>query len=802
MIRNLITTLKKFRTSSILNIVGLTVAYTAFIIITLQIITEYSYDKSYSDSDRIYRVERPSWSDKNKWSTSISRPIIDAITNSSPAIEEFAIIRHNYENPNKSTTWRTESSDNENGLIKGYPIEINNSFPQMFGMQMIEGNLVDEPEKVIIPKSLATKVFGNESAMGKTFINVEDNKKSMTVSGVYADFPNTSSFPNNIYCHISNKEVGLHNYVNYVLFVKLRQGTDIKTFEDKIIQTAIDAELTADREENVSLRLHKISDIHFATDLSNSNVTYANTQKIQLFGLFALIIIIIASINYINFATALVPLRVRGINTRKVFGASVSSLRIQLIGEAIGISVIAYLIAATFILTLNNLNQISFISTQIDIINCLPTIILIGIIAIILGILAGAYPAFYSTSFKTVYILKGSFSLSPKGRTLRSILVGFQFVISIGLIIAAMFMNLQFSMIKNQNLGIDREHIIQVNVTGKVSSKTEELKQKITNFKGVTAVTNTPFNIVNSWYSEYFFKDPDGNDKESFKISILHGPSNIVDFFGLQIIDGQNFTSNDDLKSANNTILINQSAQKKYNLKVGDKLGHPTSFNGYVINTKEEAQWEIIGVIKDFNFKPLYQTIEPLIILNYGTESNFESNIIYVKAITDDYSELIQNITAAVKELDPNWVANISFLDSQIEALYQSDMRSASLVSWFSLLAILISLAGVFGLVHFEMGHRRKEIGLRKINGASIITIISMVSRKFILITVVCYVIATPLAIYCVNEWLSVFAYRTPLHWWVFAMALIIVIIITLITVLIQSYRAAACNPINAIKAE
>lgn len=801
MFRNLITTLLRFSTSSTLNILGLTVAYVAFIIISLQVITEYSYDKMYPDADRIYRVERPSWRDKGRWATTLSRPIIDVITNSSSEIEESCFVGYGYQDAT-GTIWRLEGGSNDDNVVENVPIGISKEFVDMFGMNIVEGVLSDDPSGAIIPKSMADKLFGNESAIGKILINCEGGMKPVPISGVYEDFPAISSFQNKMFNYVADEDVGKYNYSNFSLFVKLHKNADIAAVEHTFNKVVRDAETAANRKvgDNTVVRLHKFSDNHFSTDMEIRGVEYVNMQKIQLFTLFALLIILIASINYINFSTALIPLRIRDINTRKIFGATIASLRTHLIFEAIGISVIAYIAAAAVVCSFGNLSKISFISTQIDVVDYLPTIALIGLFAVVLGALAGIYPAFYSTSFKTAYVLKGSFSLSPKGKALRSVLVGFQFVISIGLIIVSMFMNLQFSMIQKQDLGIEKENIVRINVNGDVSKKTEEVKKALSGIAGVTEVTNTPQSVLSSSYSEYTFKDEGGEGEK--KLYCIHGPSNIVDFFGLKVVEGVNFTAADDMKCANSTILINQIAQKKYNLKIGDRLNNRSSISGYTLPDDENTPWEIIGVIEDFNFKPLYEHIEPLMIINYGTSSNYHFNTIYAKVVTDDYSALIKSITSSIKDIDSNWVPDIAFLDSMIEELYQSDLRSASLVSWFSLLAILISLAGVFGLVHFEVGYRRKEIGLRKINGATIPQIIKMLSSKFLIITIISYVVATPLAIYLVNDWLSVFAYRTPLYLWVFAAAMAIILFITLTTVFIQSYRAATDNPVKSLKSE
>lgn len=797
MLRNFLIALFRFRTASLLNLTGLATAYVALIVIGLQVITECSHDKMYPDYDRIYRIEfqYPG----QLWWTIHSRPVIDAIVSSLPEIEESAIIRTGYGSREVNERWNVEGRANSDNLISSQAISMSAGFPELFGMKMLFGEgLSDDPKKVIIPRSMAERYFGQESALGKVLVSVS-NGRLVTVSGVYKDFPLISSFANNLYYNAGDDLQGLYNYKAYELFVKLRRGVDTSIFVERLNRVAneVDNKGWSGDEDITKYRISKFSDSYFATDLRGDLQVVNDTTKLKLFGSMALLIIFIAGINYINFAMALVPVRIQSLNTRKMFGANTGKLRVQLVGEAVGMSLVAYLIAVGIMINFETLDGISFVPTTVYVTANLMYFGYLGLLAIGLGIVAGTYPAFYSTSFKTVYVLKGSFSLSPKGRILRTVLVGFQFMISIGLIVSAIFMNLQFSMIRNQELGVNKENILQLSVNSRLGAKIDALKSAFSAVPGVKDITFTLGDIVADNYSDYTF----GEDEE-LRFSNIHGVNNMVNFFGMKVVEGRDFTPDDDLKAANKVILINRTAQKKYNLKVGDRLGELRSvYNGYRLN--DENGWEVVGVVEDFNFKPLYEDISPLVIINYGlSASGPESKTVYLKAQTDDYQTLIKSITAVFKGLDPNWVANVSFLDERIEQLYKDDLRSTSLIGWFCFLAILISLAGVFGLVLFEVRCRRKEIGLRKINGASTKEVLSLLSRRFMLMVIVCCVIAAPVAVYFVGEWLKGFAYRTPLYWWVFALAMAVMLALILLTVITLSYRTAMENPINSIKEE
>lgn len=796
MLRNFLVALFRFRTASLLNLMGLVTAYVALIVIGLQVITEYSHDKMYPDYDRIYRIEYQP--DGDVWWTIHSRPSIDEIVSSSPEIEESAIIRTGYGSREENERWNVEGRANSDDLIGSQVISMSAGFPELFGMKILFGEgLSDDPRKVIIPQSMAERYFGQESSLGKVLVSVSNGRR-VTVSGVYKDFPLLSSFANNLFYNAGDDLQGLYNNKAYELFVKLRRGADTSIFVERLNRVAnqVNNKGWSGDEDIIKYRISKFSDSYFATDLRDVQVAN-DTTKLKLFGSMALLIIFIAGINYINFAMALVPVRIQSLNTRKMFGANTAKLRGQLVGEAVGMSLLAYFIAVGVMINFKTLDGISFVPTTVFVTANLVYFGYLGLLAIGLGIVAGIYPAFYSTSFKTVYVLKGSFSLSPKGRMLRTVLVGFQFVISIGLIVSAIFMNLQFSMIRNQELGVNKENILQLSVDSKFGAKIDALKSAFSTVSGVKDVTFTLGDIVADNYSAYTF----GEDEE-LRFSNIHGVNNMVNFFGIKVVEGRDFTPDDDLKAPNKVILINRTAQKKYNLKVGDRLGDRQSvYNGYRLS--DENGWEVVGVVEDFNFKPLYEDISPLMIVNYGlSASGPQRKTMYLKAQTDNYQALIKDLTAVFKGFNPDGVANISFLDDRIEQLYKDDLRSTLLIGWFSLLAILISLAGVFGLVLFEVRCRRKEIGLRKINGASIKDILSLLSRRFMLMVVACCVIAAPVAVYFVGEWLKGFAYRTPLHWWVFALAMAVMLTLILLTVITLSYRTAMENPVNSIKDE
>lgn len=791
MLKNFITTITRFRTSTILNLMGLTAAFVTFMIITLQVNVEHGYDKMYNDSDRMYVVQKEwSW-DKGQWGSNFSRPDIDLIKNLSPQIEELSFRRFS-SSALGGTTFKFDGSELGNSESVAFNMgvsAISGSFLEMFNVEIVEGVLdQNDPSWVIIPQSIAQKYPNGESVIGKTITIIDgfsgvSSKKTFMVSGVYKDLPVNSSFPNEVFVNAAEIEVGNKRNNNFSLFLKLKSEQSKPEIEQSI-HTLFEQISIQEQEELEGYRLMPIQELYFSSDSEPGEKLPGNRSKTNLFTMMAILVMLIAAINYINFATALIPARVKGINTRKVYGATNLSIRLQMIFEAVGISLIAYIIATLILLGFKTLDNISFIDTPIVITDHLNILFSTSILALLIGVGAGVYPAFYSTSFKTAYVLKGSFGLSPKGKMLRSTLVGFQYIVSIGLIIAALFMNIQYELLRNKEMGFERENILHVKLSDKVAKTQETLLNEISKNPDVIDITVSAFPFFSETYQTWSGMGDERTSKLSFQN--LRVKSNFTKLFGIKIIEGEDFSEADDTKNGDQSVIINRTTQKLFGFNVGDSI----------------RQGRIIGIMEDFNFKPLREDIESFGLLNMGYRSYGGFTNLYLKCQSNDYPGLIENIRTIGKTIDPDWSADISFLDKKIEELYQNEARATRQISLFSLLTIIISLIGVFGLIHFELGYRRKEIALRKINGATASLILTMFNRKFVMIVVFCYLIAGPIAWYAVNEWLKGFAYRTQMAWWVFVIALIIVLLITIFTVTIQSWRASNENPIQSLRSE
>ncbi|WP_300856897.1 FtsX-like permease family protein, partial [uncultured Rikenella sp.] len=385
-------------------------------------------------------------------------------------------------------------------------------------------------------------------------------------------------------------------------------------------------------------------------------------------------------------------------------------------------------------------------------------------------------------------VLKGSFGMSPKGRKLRTALIGFQFVVSLGLIVAAMFMQLQNSYMRGMDTGMNRDQIAIVHLSSELAEP-ERQKTLVNRLKESAAVEDVAFASARVGCQDGYMRwGRNLADGRNINFTCVPVSWNFLRVMGLPVVEGRDFEEDDELRAG--TFIFNQTAMRECNLTLDNRVfGHQSDLV------------PIAGVVRDFNFASLRDAIGPMCFYQFGTDPWHNLGIAYIKIKGDPFAGAA-HIKRTMAELDPLYPVDIEFYDTVFNALYQKELKVTALITVFSLLAVVLSLMGVFGLVVFETQYRRKEIGVRKVLGATVAEILAMFNRSFVRLVLICFVVAAPLAWYGVREWLGTFAYRTPIYWWVFAVSLLIVLVITLATVTIQSWRAATANPVEAFKTE
>lgn len=493
-LRNFFSVLRRFKTASVLNVLGLSIAFVAFMLIMMQVNYDYTFDRSHPNADAIFRVDIVHGSKGSQ--AIICRPFARAFTGSSPLIEEGCLL----------SAW-TESRFfyiEDGGQRTSYKEDAWNVTPgvlEVFRFDMLEGNerSLDEPNSVVLPESMARKIFGDESAVGKQLISANPMEDAKIVKGVYKDFPRNSALKNVMYTSMSPKE----NYDNwgnwnYFFFVRLGEGMDKAEVLDNFkrnfnAKEAFGNEFEWGEENSLDLRLTSLPDVHFLSNVDFDSMPKASRQTLLVLFSIAFVILIIAGINFTNFSTALTPMRIKSINTQKVLGSSDRTLRGSLLVEAVCVSLFAYLLSLLFLYIIPKTPVVSLVDADISF-GAQPMIIAgTAVIAAIVGVLAGLYPSYYVTSFPPALVLKGSFGLSLAGRRMRSVLVGVQFVASFILIIGSLFMYLQNHYMQNAPLGYDKEEMIIVHLNNTINKNRDAFTDRLKSFSGVQDVTYSQF---------------------------------------------------------------------------------------------------------------------------------------------------------------------------------------------------------------------------------------------------------------------------------------------------------------------
>lgn len=787
-LRNFFSVLRRFKAASVLNVLGLSIAFVAFMLIMMQVNYDYTFDCSHRNADAIFRVDIVHGSKGSQ--AIICRPFTRAFTESSPHIKGGCLLNAWVGSP----FFYVE----QNGQRTGYrenAWEVTPGLLDVIHFDMLEGTAqaLDEPGSVILPESMAKKIFGNETAVGKQLIapNVEMN--AQIIKGVYKDFPRNSALQNVIYVAMNPKE----NYDNwgnwnYFFFVRLDDPANKENVLDNFKSNFNAKEVFGNEfewggEESFDLRLTSLPDVHFLNNVDFDSMPKASRQTLLVLFSIAFVIIIIAGINFTNFSTALTPMRIKSINTQKVLGSSDRMLRGSLLVEAVGVSMFAYLLSLLFLYVIPKTPVASLVDADISF-GAQPMIIAgTAVIAVIVGVLAGLYPSYYVTSFPPALVLKGSFGLSLAGRRMRSVLVGIQFVASFILIIGSLFMYLQNRYMQNAPLGYDKEEMIIVHLNNKINKDRDAFTNQLKSFSGVEDVTYSQFLL--SSQDQYMGWGRDYNGK-NINFQCLPVSSSFLKVMGIEVKEGRDFRPEDDQKETG-CYIFNEKAKAQLELKLNEQIDGD----------------EIIGFIPDIKFASFRQEVTPMAFYlwgkyQWGQEGNYY-NAAYVKfKAGSDLRAGMEHVRESLKKFDSEYPFVIRFYDEVLQHTYEKELKIGSLITLFSLVAIFISIVGVFGLVVFESEYKRKEIAVRKVLGSTTGEVLYMFNVSYFWILLICFVLGAPVAWYGVHRWLENFAYRTPMYWWVLPLAFLAIGMITFLTVTYQNWHVANENPVKNIKSE
>ncbi len=788
-LRSFLSVVRRFKTAMLLNIMGLAIAFVACMMILMQARHDYTFDDSQPDARRIFRVDL---SVPGFQLAVQSRPFARAFTASSPHIEAGTLL----------SLWTRNLffSVDRDGQPANYEEEVRMTTPgltRVFHFEWAEGDdhALENPSAVLLPETTARRLFGPGPALGRALTDPDTGETWGTVGGVYRDFPANSTLKNCLYSRMSDKEdYDAWENKNYYFFFRLDDAARAGEVKENFKRDFDPARLLnlpspADWEKNgVDLPLTSLADLHFLTGVAYDSLPKANRDTLRVLLAIAFVIVLIAGINFTNFSTALVPLRIRSINTRKVLGSPVSSLRGALLAETVAVSLTAYLVALGVVALLGNTPVAGLVDAQMALGQEGAVVGGTAVLALLAGVLAGAYPAWYATSFAPALVLKGSFGLSPKGRGLRSLLVGIQFVASFVLIIAASFMFLQNRFMEKAPLGYEKDRLIVAELNQKANERLERFQSEAKRFAGIDDVTFAE--QVLSTRDQYMGWGRKYRDRDIDFQCIPVSPS-FLGVMGIEVLEGRDFRPEDDLKETGSYI-FNRRAVEMYGLEVGERV---------------EGD-EIVGIIPDVKFQSFRSEVSPLAFYVWGKyvwsqeqAKFYQAAYIRVKA-GSDMREAMEHVKASLASVDGAYPFKVRFYDEILHQTYRKERQMGLLVSLFSLVAVFISMVGIFGLVLFESEYRRKEVGVRKVLGSTTGEILLMFNRGYLGILLVCFVLGAPVAFYGVSRWLEQFAYRMPTAWWVFAAAFVSVAVVTVATVTYQNWRVASLNPADTVRRE
>ncbi len=778
---------RKTGVSTLINILGMSVAFSAAMILMVQVRWDTTFDANYEGHEQVFRMEN-NWMDKGLFSTSFSRPMIEIAKTASPNIEAVGTY---WTMPHEATLRK----DGEETVLSVPSARVDSSMFSVFPFEWVEGSAREftAGETAVVSEEYAKTFFGDESALGQFF--KAGNGVEVRVVGVFKDMPKNSSMNYGVLVNLGDDFLNNSNEWSFVAFVKLKDPTLAKETET-LIETAlldyfgenVDEEYA--EEFRRGFRISNLNDAHFERDV-RANIASANKAITITLAAIAILLILIAIINFINFAFAEIPFRIKSINTRKVLGEGRGSLIVRQLLLAGLIALIAFAIACLIMHVVAGSSWASYVSDSLALKDNLGILALMFGLALVSAVVAGIAPALYSTSQPAALVLKGSYGTSVKGKALRNILVGLQFVLSFLFILMALFVGVQTKYMMGKDMGFDEARVLQTWCGYPAGNQKDALRSHLLQNPSIEAVTFADSPIVSDGKMGW---SRTGDDGTQVFMEVLPVDDNFVQFFGLQIVEGRDFRESDN-QNETGSIIPNETFMQMFPLfHVGSLM------YGHVDNS------EIIGVVKDFNFKSLQHAMGPLVLYNWGKDGWRSFGTMYVRTAPGaDFKDVSDYIKDAICKFDPRrepHMITVSHLDKWIEDMYQSEQSLGKLITIASFVALLIAIIGIIGLVFFETQFIRKEIAVRRVNGATVGSILMMINKKYLIMAGASFVIAAPVAYWLMTAWRKGFAYQAPVPVWIFIVALLAVAAITLAVVTLQSWRAANANPVESLKNE
>ena len=796
--------LQKNKLQTVINLLGLTVGTICCLSILIYVFDQLGYDDHHNDSEALYRVRTiiDDPTSKRFNAASSGPPIGFAMKEDFPEVIEATRLVYMGE----GTEDLIRPSDGQVGFYEPRGYLADPTIFNVFSFNFLEGNpttALVEPNTVVLSSSLATKLFGNIPVLNKTIISGSGEQQlSLKITGVFDDNNLEKSHLNPNYLVTMNTP-GLGEFVRTVqnfatqnfiyTYVKLNSSESASAVQDKL-PAFLDKRGAKDFAAfnfKKQLFLQKVSDIHlYSKGISRQIGAVSDINYLYLLITLALFIQLVACVNFINLSTARANKRAKEIGVRKTIGADKKSLIGQFLGESVLLSLFASIISIPLTMLLIPLiNQLTQGTLSYNSILDPRVLIILAGIGIVTGLIAGIYPALVLSSIKPMRVLKGSVTPNSSGALLRKGLVVFQFVISIGLIATVSIITKQVRYAQTKDMGFNKENLIAVRLgTQEAFTQYNTLKTNMSQISGVTSVSGCsiyPSQFLRSDVGAYL-PGSDPTKPTLVKMNGIH--SNYLKTVGTQLLAGRELKSQDS-----SGVIINKATMDAFNIPLENAVGATLLFStGGAVQTVQVA-----GVTENFHFASLKEEVEPLMLY---LEGNLEW--LLVKTKTSDFETILGQMETAWKQVNKTTPFVYNFIDKETEKLIAEEKRLANISVVFTTLAILISCLGLFGLISFMAEQKKKEIGIRKVLGASVSTVMKMLTKDFFLLILIALIIATPLSYYLMENWLQDFTYRVSISWWIFIVAGIITMGITLLTVSIEAFKASTANPVNSLRTE
>lgn len=800
--RNLV----KNKTFSIVNIAGLAIGLACVILIALYVADELSYDTYNEKANRIYRVN----SDLRIGGVDLtlatcSDPMGAALKDDYTQVEEFVRF---YTSSGSKLIKKGNQFINESRVA-----HVDSTLFDMFTLPAVAGDTrtaLNEPNTVVITVSAANRYFGNTDAVGKILETNDNNGTPYKVTAVIADIPRNSHFNFDFFFSMDNVRYPWGNFLshNFQTYILLRPGTDYETFEknfsqvvDKYIlpQAKQYMEVTSMEEfaragNRLEYSLIPLTNIHLHSDRYPELGVNSSIQYVYIFLAVALFILLLACVNFMNLSTARSAARAKEVGIRKVLGTERSLLIGQFLVESTITVFLSLLLAIGLVgLSIGSFNTISGKELSIfDLVK--PTyLIVLLLLTVIVGALAGIYPALFLSAFRPIKVLKGKINGGFQRSNFRSSLVVFQFITTVILITGTIIIFQQLNYIRNKKIGFGKDQVLVINGTNALGNSAEAFKNEVANMTGVKTASFAGYLPVgNSSRSDNSFStEAVMNENNMFNMQVWNIDYDYIPTLDMNVLQGRNFSRNYGVDSTG--IIINEAAAALtgYDDPIGKKLYMPDD-----IGTPPIA-YTIVGVVENFHFESLRQQIGPLCLRlgnnKWATAFKVEANNIQA---------LISDVESQWKAMAPGMPFSYQFLDESFESMYRAEQRISNVSLSFSILTIVIAALGLFGLTTYMVEQRAKEVGIRKVLGSSVSSIVTLLSKDFVKLVLIAIAIASPIAWWAMNRWLADFAYRIEIQWWIFGLAGLIAVVIALATVSWQAIRAALANPVNSLRDE